>query len=133
MNLQMSEKNLTVLQWNAHSLYNKLEDFKVKLYKYAPHLACICETWLKSNREPNFSNYDKYLCNRTTHNGGGIAILVRKDLINSPMNLNHYHNGMLEIQAITIKSFNKSLQIINLYNPNRDVSSEEFNHYFSQL
>ena len=73
----MSANDLNLLSWNARSLYNKLGNFKIKLYKYKPHVACITETWLKNNREPYFCNYDKYLCNRTANVGGGIAILVR--------------------------------------------------------
>ena len=49
------------------------------------------------------------------------------------MALTPFQNGMLEIQAVSIKCFNKSLQIVNVYNPNKEVSVDEFEHYFSQL
>ena len=40
---------------------------------------------------------------------------------------------MIEIQAVSISSRNKSLQILNVYNPNKHITIEEFNYYFSQL
>ena len=94
----------------------------------------MTETWLKSYREPEFINYSKYLCNRDDDStGGGIAILVRNDLMHCKKDLSPFNNGKLEIQAITIRSYNTSIDIFNIYNPNEDISKDEFAHYFSQL
>ena len=73
--------NIKILVWNCHSIYNKLSHFKDRLYASKPHVVCLTETWLKNNREPIFTNYTNYLVNRGTSMGGGIAILIRNDII----------------------------------------------------
>ena len=89
----MSEKNLNLLTWNCHSLYNKLNEFRDKLYKYKPHVVCLTETWLKNNRIPVFQNYNKYLYIRPENVGGGLCILIRRDLINNSMSLAPFTMG----------------------------------------
>ena len=122
-----------ILVWNCHSLYNKLGNFKVNIYCYKPHVICLTETWLKDNRKPSFINYSSYLINRNGGSGGGIAILIRNDLMFRKKDLVPYVNGKLDIQAVTIYSNKKYFDIMNLYNPNLDISLDEFNHYFNQL
>ena len=100
----MYGRKLNLLSWNARSLYHKLSHFKTNLDKYNPHVVCLSETWIRDNRIPCFKNYETYLCNRVGSVGGGIAILVRLDLIYVELPLIPFRNGMLEIQAIIIKS-----------------------------
>ena len=85
------DSNLSILQWNCHSLYNKLIHFKNFLYSRNSHVVCLCETWLRDNYEPEFKYYKKYICNRDEQ-GGGIAILVRNDLISFDKPLNMFSN-----------------------------------------
>lgn len=66
--------------------------------------------------------------------GGGLAILVRNDVHFKPMQLVPFNNSQMEIQAITIlvnKSLN--LNILNVYNPNKIISTDEYDCYFKQL
>ena len=126
--------NLNILHWNCHSLYSKLSHFKIKLYTNKPHLACLCETWLKDNRIPKFVNYKQYFECRTGKSGGGVSILVHNELNTIEKKLLEYPNKNLEIQAITVVGKgNKKIDIVNLYNPNKNVSPEEFRFYFNQL
>ena len=106
----MSDSYLKILQWNCHSLYPKLSHFKTYIYETKPHIVCLTETWLKNDRIPNFINYSKYLLNRSDQTGGGIAILVRNDLLSASKTLTPFTNGKLEIQAITL--FNNSKRLI---------------------
>ena len=99
--------SINLLSWNCHSLYGKLNHFRTNLYKYTPHIVCLSETWLRNDREPVFINYQKYLCNRNQSSGGGIGILVRRDLISNIKILTPFADGNLEIQAVTINSFDK--------------------------
>ena len=112
---------MKILQWNCHSLYNKLCRFKVHLYNNLPHIVCLSETWLKQSHEPNFINYTKYLCNRESSQGGGIGILVRNDIISMEKALSLFPNGKLEIQAISIFNKNIKIDIMNVYNPNETM------------
>ena len=101
----MHPELLNMLVWNCHSIYNKLSNFKIKLYSNRPHVVCLTETWIKDNREPCFINYSKYLCNRETGQGGGLAILIRNDLINAKKDVTPFPNGYLEVQAVLISSY----------------------------
>jgi len=40
--------NVTILYYNARSLYPKLDQLKVKCLVHNPHVVCITETWLES-------------------------------------------------------------------------------------
>ena len=125
---------LNIVMWNCHSLYNKLSHFKIFLYTKKPHIVCLCETWLKPDYLPSFINYSCFHSLRIQQNGGGIAILVRNDITIKEKQLNIYNNGKLEIQAITVYGCNKSsIDILNIYNPNFDISKEEYNHYIAQI
>ena len=124
---------LRILSWNCHSLYTKLSNFKIYLYSEKPHIACLSETWLKSSRLPNFVNYSSSFKCRETRAGGGLAILIRSDVHFSAKTLTLFPNGKLEVQAVTIQCEGSSLDILNIYNPNHNISITEFNFYFDQL
>ena len=125
-------QNLSILSWNSRSLYSNLAEFKIYLYVNKPHLACICETWLKESREPCFVGYSPYFKHRTDRLGGGLLILVRNDLCVIEKQLNIFQNGNLEIQAVSLYGKEK-IDVFNLYNPSRPVTKEEFMFYFNQL
>ena len=91
------------------------------------------ETWLKPDREPNFINYRSFFNHRISSTGGGLLTLVRNDLHCMLRELVSYDEGKLEIQCITVISNNYKIDIVNVYNPNENISQDEFNHYFSQL
>jgi hypothetical protein len=85
----------------------KLSHFKIRLYATKPHIVCLCETWLKQNREPSFINYRSFFCNRKDRVGGGLAFLVRADMSTVDKNIIYYGGGKLEVQAITLINNNK--------------------------
>ena len=127
------ETNLRMIQWNSRSLYPKLTRSKNYLYETKPHICCISETWLKKEKEPLFINYSAYYSHRSNKEGGGLAILTRKDIKHIPIDLKPYSGGKLEVQAITVNCELKKIDIMNIYNPNEVVKKAEFIHYFHQL
>lgn len=124
---------INLLSWNCRSLCSKLSRFKIKLYTLKPHIVCLCETWLKQSYLPSFINYFPYYVHRKDKNGGGIAILVRNDVSCKNKELILFPNGELEVQAVTVHSDREILDILNVYNPNCNISTNEFSHYFKQL
>ena len=88
---------------------------------------------MKDEYIPSFHNYRLYHVNRTGYIGGGLAILVRNDLVSIEKNLNHYSGGKLEIQGITIISNKIKLDVVNVYNPVENISVDEFLFYMRQL
>ena len=124
---------LRIVSWNCHSIYSKLGPFKIFLYSERPHIVCLCETWLKSSRLPSFINYSSFFKCRPDRAGGGLAILVRNDVNISPKQLIEYANSKLEVQAVTVHCERSTMDIMNIYNPNLNVSDMEFTFYFEQL
>lgn len=117
---------------NCRSLSNKLGEIKALIYQTKPHVFCFNETWL--NRfEPKFRNYVPYWEHRGGP-GGGLGIIVSNEVAHRTFVLNPFPNGYLETQAIeVILSDSQILKILNVYNPNQPVTTEEYEHYIAQL
>ena len=129
-----NNQNFQIFSWNSRSLYKKLSELKIEIDKYQPQIVCISETWLKPNREPNFRNYVPFFKHRHGNAcGGGLLTLVRDNLSCSTKQLQIMPGSSLEIQCTTVYASNKSLDILNVYNPNANISLQEFNFYFNQL
>ena len=124
---------MSIFSWNCKSIYNKLSEFKSYLYAAKPHICCLNETWIANGYLPTFINYKPYFSNRLNRGGGGLLTLVRNDIHSTLFNLPLFPNGSLEIQGITLYYDRKSLNIINVYNPNQTISKEEFHHYFTSF
>ncbi|KZS10385.1 Uncharacterized protein APZ42_025160 [Daphnia magna] len=116
---------LKIIQWNARSLYkSKLQEFKFNIRTSNPHIVLISETFWRDEYIPRFSAYNTFYANRITH-GGGVAILVKKNLQATPMTLPQAVN--LEAVGISIKlKNNKLINIVSLYCPdgNRNIHQE---------
>lgn len=125
---------LSVILLNCHSIYSNLGEIKLLLYTRKPDIFCLCETWISdSNREPSFINYESIWKHRGSP-GGGLGILIRRGVQYRNLTLLPFRDGVLEVQAISLPTANGSQTVIlNLYNPSKDVTALEFQHYFAQL
>ena len=124
--------NLNILSLNCRSIHSKISEIKLLIYTKKPHVVCLCETWTSPGKEYSFINYSAIWSHRTASRGGGLAILIRSDIISFTKTLVHLNNP-LEVQAVSIKMQNTELDIMNLYNPNQNIDINTFKHYFSQL
>ena len=129
----MNNSTFRIFSWNCRSIYNKLSKFKLHIYITKPHIICLTETWLRDSREPHLVNYTPYFKHRESSTGGGLAIFVRNDLMVINKCLDIFEEGKLEIQALTVVSKLEKIDIMNIYNPNENISKEEFIYYFNQL
>ena len=128
----MENKKISIFLLNCHSINNKLGEIKLLLYTRKPDIFCFTETWI--NRfEPKFIDYVAYWKNRVEP-GGGIGIILKKNLQHETVSLVPFQNGKLEIQAVRITlRRNDSVILVNLYNPNESVTLQEMKHYVNQL
>ena len=131
-----SHQEIKILQWNCHSLGNQLSNLKLHIYSNKPRIVCLSETWLSPNSEPTFINYSAVYKHRDAYQaGGGLAVLIQSDVTYLDHDLQLFPQGFLEVCGIKIylKNSNVPFSILNLYNPNKNVTHQEFDHYFSQL
>ena len=76
-----SQQEIKLLQWNCHSLSNKLSNLKLHIYSSKPHVICLSKTWFSQNFEPSFVNYSAIYKHRgAPQAGGGLAVLVHSDV-----------------------------------------------------
>lgn len=112
---------ITIIHWNARSLFANLAEFKIFLYSKKPHLACISETWFKPKYKPTFVDYQVFRQDRLNAKGGGMLMLCRSTVNCSMIPLLPYQNSTLEYQAIKIHLQNHSLHILSIYNLNSNI------------
>ena len=87
MNTPFKNTNVTILYYNARSLYPKLDQLKVECLVHNPHVVCITETWLDStitDSELYIPEFDIVRLDRNRH-GGGVIIYFRSTFICNPL------------------------------------------------
>ena len=130
---KIEQNQLKILSLNCRSLYNKLSEIKLFIYKEKPHIICLTETWCKNDRIPNFINYNGSFLNRDGgRGGGGIAMLTRSDIVALPSQLTNY-NDSIEIQKTRIKLNQTHIDIFNIYEPTGQIDYETYKRYFDQF
>ena len=124
--LNPSNKNLTVLQFNIRSLLSKQNDFnyiltRLHTNKSLPKIILLCETHLNDSKihHINIPNYNTLSCNRTDKMGGGVAILIHKSLrYKEWKDLNQHSKKNFECIFIELINWNKKATIIgSIYHP----------------
>ena len=125
---------ISVIILNCKSLNSKLGEVKLLAYTEKPDIICLSETWLKNSQyNPKFINYNCIYKNRDAH-AGGVAIIIKKNIKYQELTLKPYNNGILEIQAIKVFTVrNGEIVVVNLYNPNKDLTENELKHYVNQI
>ena len=120
--------SINIVHWNCNSIKSKIEFLKLFIKKNHPHIISLNE--LKCNNiEMNmlFNDLIEYNCYykcRVNNKGGGVALLVKK-------NLQHVECSdfdFLNLEIICIKLFleNKEVLIFSYYNPPPTLICENF-------
>ena len=106
---------------------------KLLIYNQNPDFVVFCETWIKFN-EPKFYEYKALWKNRLGSGWGGLGILIKQGIQFQKLELTTYDNGVLEFMAVRLYvESNRSLNILNVYNPNKNITFAELDHYVTQL
>jgi hypothetical protein len=91
----------------------------------------LWKTWLKKN-EPKFHGYQS-LCLHWLGEKGCLGILIREDVTFKPKQVIPFPAGLLESQSIEIYTNCNSINILNAYNPCKNIPLGEPQHYTNQL
>lgn len=105
---------ITVLQWNCHSLKPKLDLFKFLSHNSDCDVFALCETWLSSEDELNFHDFNIIRQDRDDHYGG-VLLGIKKcySFYRIPIPT---HPGV-EIVACQINVKGKDLCVASVYIP----------------
>ena len=69
---------------NIRSMRNKLDELQLLLKKLSIDIMCVSETWLNdtsTDNTVNIAGYDIIRCDRISNTYGGVAILIRDNLV----------------------------------------------------
>lgn len=117
MILNNNNETLNILHWNANGItsYSKIRQLENLLSSKNIHIAGLNETFFKEMHKPFFYNYTIHRNDRLNGNGGGVALLVRKDInhrVLPALNTRYVENLSIEIFIN-----NKRVQITTAYSP----------------
>lgn len=113
-------------------------ELEILLWKINPHLVCITESWLtsKTNFEVELPNYISVQQDRPVGRGGGVLLLIRKEIAFQITNTFTYFISYvsIDIVSILINTLFGKTQITCVYvPPGGDISTQSWNDIFNFL
>ena len=126
-------ENFRIIELNCNGLNTRAVELKRLIAERDPDILCLSETKIQKYA-PRFKNYSCEYKNRKKE-GGGLCIMLKIGISYKVKKLKQYNEGNLEIQAVSIVMENReySLDICNIYNPNKNIAKAEMRHYIQQL
>lgn len=103
---------INILQWNTRSITSNRESLESFLENENIHIACISETWLKDTTNFRLSKYS-IICENREDGKGGVAILIRNNLVWRPFEINIEKDVNFQFVAISFCN----LIIVSAYIP----------------
>ena len=121
----------TILQWNCRGLMNNHPELCLLSQQYNPVAMCLQETHIADVSKVSFKGYTSYHKVDNSHDraSGGSSILVRNDIIHSPVNLN------TNLQAVAVKiTLSFVFTICSIYAPpNKCIDIKDLEHLLLQI
>ena len=108
-----SSRQFRFANWNAHSVSNKWQEIEAMLSLNDLDLLCVTETWLDPESVFEFYGY----LTRRAGRGGGVLILVRRELAVVDLDLPGFADGGLDAVGLSVCSPRGSLAVICAYMP----------------
>jgi endonuclease/exonuclease/phosphatase family metal-dependent hydrolase len=126
-------EKINVLHWNASGIRNKIVELYQHLTENHIDVACMCETFLKSNMQlyshPDFSTYR---LDREERAKGGVLIIIRNRIKHSL--LPSLNTNLMECIGVQIElSDNSKLQIFSIYLPGGARTQEINGHFLNDI
>lgn len=119
MNTTKKNKNTKLIFWNCRSIRCHLPELQA-IVKKNDIIICV-ETWLNNLSDINFNiNFPGYITlreDRSHSNGGGILILIKKNIAFYKLDLNTIQSQEVEILGVKITNTKVPFNIIAVYRP----------------
>lgn len=122
-----------ILQWNCQSVNSKKAELEYRALSY--DIILLSETWLNI-QNPSFKikGFDTIRQDRLIGRGGGVAILIRKDIKYASIPLQHNCSNALEACAIKVEWEGYPLIFVSIYKPpDTFISVVEWSKFISQF
>lgn len=116
-------ERLVVFNWNVRGLCSegKRLELKKALEYHRPHVVTLQETWFKPNTKFFIDSHRIFRVDRSDgRNGGGVAILVRRDM--SVKSIKSPSAKPFEVVTIAVSLRNTIIYISSLYSPNHTTT-----------
>ena len=112
-----TEDNLKIIHNNINGFTSKKVELIQYLNKRNPHFVTLNETKIRSQHQMKIPNYNIIRKERENPGrgvGGGVAILIRKDIKFSQIDTSDYDE---EFITISFTSENKKIALATIYSP----------------
>lgn len=119
--------SLKVLFWNARGIINKLTEFKKYLYDNWIDVVCVCETFLKDDKDIRVNGYRCVFENRTSGRFGGLLIMIKEGIPFKPINIPA--TQLLECLGVSIDNAN----FILVYLPGQSSDGIINSHFINDI
>ena len=115
---------LKIMHVNTQSLKNKIYEISAIMNEEKPDILTLNETFLKDTDSIKFRGYNMIVKNRKTKNGGGVAILVKEDIVYNKIDLGSHKDT--ESIGISLQNNKKQLYIFTIYSPHGNTDEQIF-------
>jgi exonuclease III len=131
INLNKTNTDHNILQWNINGFYKKIDDLKRLIHKYSPLVICLQETNFPENYIAELKGYFGYSKNRSISGrvSGGASIYANSSFPSVEIKI----TSNFEVTAITFH-IKEKITICNIYLPNQhDFEIENLENIINQL
>ena len=109
---------------NCRGIKGKKDSFEEIVEKINPDIIILNETMYRNNERTKIRSYTPYTSNREGKSGGGVEILVRKNMENKTLKISEGSPGIEELTVRT-ETKKRTINIITLYGKIEGRESKE--------
>ena len=123
---------LNIMYVNVNGIQNKVDSLVNAIKCHESHIVALTETKLESY-PPYIEGYKWMTKNRKNKQGGGVAFMVKEELVNRTKQAQGLEDQEQEVLWIEIQNHNKTTSIGVYYGPQESEKREEVERQYSQL
>lgn len=129
-NLQLNSP-INILQWNCHSISNKIDLLRRSALDLDLHIIALSETWLKPSQHLSINDFHILRKDNDIRNSGGLLLAVNKHIPFKQVPDSFSIQGKLDSIGIIISLAQKLILILSIYRyPQNSFSTENWNDLF---
>ena len=117
--IKPGKNDLSIMQINSRGLLNKIDHLRDIINYSYPDIILLCETWLtaKTSKLVEINGYKLISKNRVDRIGGGVAILVKRELRSRARDDLCVETQHLEHLILELKTDKKNILLVSGYRP----------------